>query len=91
MEKQEWFTYTYDFGDDWQYRVTIAFDGEKGLIVSKLAKNKNKPIRSSMYKADDLLKQLVDVIKSMHFHMFGNNIGRASELGIDKESNWQIC
>ncbi len=23
MEKQEWFTYTYDFGDDWQHRVTI--------------------------------------------------------------------
>lgn len=23
MEQQEWFTYTYDFGDDWQHRVTI--------------------------------------------------------------------
>lgn len=23
MEKQAWFTYTYDFGDDWQHRVTI--------------------------------------------------------------------
>jgi hypothetical protein len=23
MEQQEWFTYTYDFGDDWQHRVTV--------------------------------------------------------------------
>ncbi len=23
MEQQKWFTYTYDFGDDWQHRVTI--------------------------------------------------------------------
>jgi len=23
MEQQDWFTYTYDFGDDWQHRVTI--------------------------------------------------------------------
>jgi len=23
MEKQEWFTYTYDLGDDWKHRVTI--------------------------------------------------------------------
>ena len=23
MENEEWFTYTYDFGDDWEHRVTI--------------------------------------------------------------------
>jgi len=160
MEKQEWFTYIYDLGDDWQHRVTIEkvitdyeynypqvlkfkgacpmedcggiggyyecleiladknhpehdersqwvqsigyhseydiecinenlkenyavtfgkgekrlqrelyeamFNGEKGLTISKTAKNRNKPIRSGRHRVDDSLNKIVKMFETMY-------------------------
>lgn len=144
IEQQEWFTYTYDLGDDWQHRVTIEkvitdyefnypqvikykgacpmedcggiygyyecletsedqnqseydivsvneslkenytatfgrkeqrqqgelyeamWAGEKGLTVSKTAKNTNKPVRSGRHRVEDSMQKFADMIKSIY-------------------------